>query len=93
MKQHIWKDEANCLGLETDLYFDKYENDENVRPNVDALCRTCPVAKICFANGITGKEYGVWGGVYLDNGDISREFNKHKSKEDWANTWTSLTME
>lgn len=93
MKQHIWKDEGSCLGLETNLYFDKYEDDEGVRPTVDALCRQCPVAKICFANGIAGKEYGVWGSVYLDNGEISREFNKHKSKEDWANTWTSLTME
>ena len=93
MKQHLWKDEAACLGLETNLYFDNYEDEEGIRQNVDALCRQCPVKKTCFANGVSGKEWGVWGGVYLETGEISREFNKHKSKQDWSNTWQSLTME
>ena len=93
MKQHLWKDEAACLGLETNLYFDKYEDVEGIRQNVDALCRQCPVRKTCFANGVSGKEWGVWGGVYLETGEISREFNKHKSKQDWSNIWQSLTME
>ena len=93
MKQHLWKDEAACLGLETNLYFDKYEDEESIRQNVDALCRQCPVRKTCFANGVSGKEWGVWGGVYLEIGEISREFNKHKSKQDWSNIWQSLTME
>jgi hypothetical protein len=53
----------------------------------------CPVAKICFAVGVSSKEYGVWGGVYLDAGKISREFNRHKTKADWANTWQNLTIE
>jgi hypothetical protein len=93
LKQHLWKDEAACLGLETNLYFDKYEDVEGIRQNVDALCRQCPVRKTCFANGVSGKEWGVWGGVYLETGEISREFNKHKSKQDWSNIWQSLTME
>jgi hypothetical protein len=53
----------------------------------------CPVKKTCFANGISGKEWGVWGGVYLEGGEISREFNKHKTKQDWSNIWQALTME
>ena len=93
MKQHLWKDEASCLGLETSLYFDRYEDEEGIRHNVDALCRQCPVRKTCFANGVSGKEWGIWGGVYLETGEISREFNKHKSKQDWSNIWQSLTME
>jgi len=93
MKQHLWKDEGSCLGLETNLFFDKYEDEESSRPMVDMLCRSCPVRKLCFANGISGKEWGVWGGVYLENGEISREFNKHKSKKDWSEVWMSLTME
>lgn len=48
---------------------------------------------MCFANGVSGKEWGVWGGVYLEGGEISREFNKHKNKKDWSETWQSLTME
>ena len=93
MKQHLWKDNALCLGLETNLYFDKYEDEESIRQNIDLLCRQCPVKKICFANGVSGKEWGVWGGVYLEGGDISREFNKHKTKHDWSLVWKSLTIE
>lgn len=93
MKQHLWKDEASCLGLENNLYFEKYEDNVNLRNGVDKICMQCPVRKVCFANGISGKEWGVWGGVYLEDGKISREFNNHKSKEDWSMTWQSLTME
>lgn len=93
MKQHLWKDDGSCLGLETNLFFDTYEENEEIRPNVDLLCRQCPVARTCFANGVSGKEWGIWGGIYLESGEISREFNRHKTKPDWANTWKALTME
>ena len=93
MNQHSWKDEAECLGFDTNLYFDKYEETESIRPAIDQKCRLCPVVRQCFAVGVSSKEWGVWGGIYLEGGDISREFNKHKSKEDWSETWKSLTME
>ena len=80
MKQHLWKDEAACLGLDTNIFFDKYEEVLDVRPIVDSMCQRCPVSSICFANGVSGKEYGVWGGVFLELGNISREFNKFFSK-------------
>jgi hypothetical protein len=53
----------------------------------------CPLARKCFANGVSGKEWGVWGGVYLEDGKVSREFNNHKTKADWADTWQVLTMD
>lgn len=93
MKQHLWKDNALCLGLDNNLFFDKYEEDSEVRGSVDALCKICPQAKTCFANGISGKEWGVWGGIYLENGEISKEFNNHKTKQDWAETWVTLTFQ
>jgi hypothetical protein len=93
MKQHLWKDNAACLGLENNLFFDKYEEDLNVRPVVDSICGSCPVRKTCFAVGVSNKEWGVWGGIYLEGGDISREFNNHRNKDGWAKTWQSLTME
>ena len=93
MKQHLWKDNAACLDLDTNIYFDKYEDNQDSRKNVDLFCRRCPVKKECFANGVSGKEWGVWGGIYLEAGEISREFNKHKTKQDWYETWQSLTME
>lgn len=92
MRQHLWKDKGLCVGLDTNLYFDSYEEDESKRPIIDGLCNKCPVAKICFANGISGKEWGVWGGIYLENGEISKEFNKHKTKQQWSYTWQVLTM-
>jgi hypothetical protein len=93
MKQHLWKDEALCLGMSNNSFFDKYEDHEESRKNIDSLCGNCSVRKICFANGISGKEWGVWGGIYLEGGEVSREFNKHKTKQDWSITWQSLTME
>lgn len=88
-----WKDDGSCLDYDTDIFFEKYEDDELLRPAVDKLCSACPVAKTCFAVGISSKEWGVWGGIYLENGSVSKEFNKHKSKQDWAKTWSYLTMD
>jgi signal transduction histidine kinase len=93
MPKHEWKDEALCLEYDTNLFFDKYEDDELLRPAIDKLCSGCSVAKMCFAVGVSQKEWGIWGGVYLENGHISKEFSRHKNKSDWANTWQYLTME
>lgn len=88
-----WKQDAACIGWDTQIFFEKYEEDENLRPAIDEFCSECPVRKMCFAVGISSKETGVWGGVYLDRGKISREFNRHRTKEDWAVTWESLTID
>lgn len=93
MKKHQWKDDSSCLDYDTNIFFDKYEEDEKLRVAIDSMCNTCPVQSSCFAVGVSGKEWGVWGGIYLENGDISREFNRHKSKKDWGTTWQSLTTE
>lgn len=93
MDKNAWKDEASCLNYDVNVFFDKYEESESFRPAVDKICADCPVAKMCFAVGISQKEYGVWGGVYLEKGKISREFGRHKSKKDWAETWKYLTMD
>jgi hypothetical protein len=93
MQKDNWKDNALCKDYDTNLFFDKYEDDENFRPGIDELCSRCPVARQCFAVGVSQKETGVWGGVYLDRGSISREFNRHRSKAEWSETWKSLTMD
>ena len=92
MNRHEWKDDASCLGYDTNLFFDKYEEDEQLRPAIDKVCLSCPVMKECFAVGVSQKEWGVWGGVYMENGKISREFNKHKTKDMWATIWQALTI-
>ena len=88
-----WKDQASCLDYDTNLFFDKYEEDINLRPAIDLLCINCPVLKTCFAVGVSSKEYGVWGGIYLDAGNPSKEFNDHKTEQDWSNIWQKLTLE
>jgi Transcription factor WhiB len=88
-----WKEDAACIDLDTEFFFDKYEEDVDLRPAIDALCATCPVVRQCFATAVSTKGWGVWGGIYFENGKISREFNKHRSKQDWAEKWTNLTMD
>lgn len=93
MDKGEWKESSACLDYDTNLFFDSYEEDELLRPAIDKLCGRCPVARQCFAVGISQKEWGVWGGVYLESGKISREFNRHRSKRAWAETWEVLTMD
>lgn len=90
---HRWKDEGKCLGMDTNFFFDKYEEDHALAKTIDNLCHSCPINRKCFAWGVTNKEWGVWGGVYLKDGKIDKEFNTHKNKTDWSDTWESLTME
>ena len=91
MDKHSWKEDAACKDMDTNVFFDIYEENEDVRPAVEKICFSCPVMRQCFAVGISQKQTGVWGSIYLDNGKISREFNRHRSKKDWANTWKELT--
>lgn len=93
MTKHKWKDGAACFEYDTNLFFDKYEEEVDLRLAIDDLCSTCPVNKQCFAVGVSQKEWGVWGGIYLENGNLSKEFNSHKTKKDWGSIWQALTME
>ena len=93
MDKHKWKEDASCRGMDTNLFFEKYEEDENLRPAIEELCAGCPVARQCFAVAVSQKGWGVHGGIYLEDGKISREFGKHRSKQDWALAWQNLTMD
>jgi len=93
MQSRKWIEKAACQNFDVELFFDKYEEDLALRPAIDKLCSECPVARQCFAVGVSQKAYGVWGGVYLDNGKISREFGRHRSKADWSETWKYLTTD
>ena len=92
MNKHEWKNSARCQGLDTNLFFDKYEENESLRRGIEEICKECPVKRICFAIGVSNKEWGVWGGIYLEGGKVSREFGKHRTKQEWAEAWQSLTM-
>lgn len=79
--------------MDTNIFFDKYEENEELRSAVDDLCNKCPVQRDCLASAVSRQEWGVWGGVYFEKGKISKEFNSHKSKDKWFDVWSSLTME
>lgn len=78
-----WYHLAACLGMDTNLFFDKYEADANIAKNIDEACLSCPVSKICYQSGIDNNEYGVWGGVYLTAGSTDKARNIHKTQEVW----------
>jgi hypothetical protein len=61
--------------------------------DTDLFFDECPVRKKCFAVGVSQKEWGVWGGIYLENGQISREFSDHRTKQSWGDTWKHLVMD
>lgn len=79
--------------MDTNLFFDKYEEDQSIAKAIDKLCQSCQVNKTCFAIATSNKEWGVHGGIYLKDGNIDKEFNSHKTKQEWSDTYISLTME
>lgn len=91
VSRHDWQDEAACLGEELNDFFDDYEDDVETRTSVDNRCRNCPVMQTCFAYGKYYTLTGVWGGIYLESGEMSKEFNDHKTPDDWAKTYVALT--
>ncbi|MFZ9242583.1 MAG: WhiB family transcriptional regulator [Sediminibacterium sp.] len=84
-------EEPECLNMDTNLFFDKYEENSKVANAVDKLCLRCPVIRQCLAYGVSNQEWGVWGGVYLEQGKISKEFNINKTPDDWFNVWQAAT--
>lgn len=84
MLDHEWIMKANCRSMDRELFFDKYEEDPDLAKVVDNICLSCPVIVDCFNHGTTNAEWGVWGGAYLVDGEISASRNLHKTSEVWA---------
>jgi hypothetical protein len=83
-----WDDLGLCRGTVTapsdDVFFDKYESDEESARSADEMCLRCPVIRQCFFEGAKGKT-GVWGGVYWNgSGKPDKNKNNHKSDDTWA---------
>jgi hypothetical protein len=78
-----WYHLAVCNGIDTNLFYDKYEADINIAKSIDEACLACPVIKMCYKAGVEQNEYGVWGGVYLSSGSPDRARNVHKTPEIW----------
>lgn len=88
-----FNEDASCLNMDTNLFFDKYEESKDVARSVDTLCVGCPAQRQCLAYAVSNQEWGVWGGIYFEGGKISKEFNSHKTKEDWFTIWSGAMIE
>ena len=78
-----WYDLAVCRGMDTNLFYDQYEADQNIARNIDEMCLSCPVLEMCFEAGKEMNEYGVWGGVFMSSGSIDKSKNLHKTADTW----------
>jgi hypothetical protein len=80
-----WHDLALCDGIEDpEIFFSKYEADEEVAKQADQVCLHCPVMKQCALMGQKG-EYGQWGGIFWNgSGKPDKNRNSHKTPEVWA---------
>ena len=78
-----WYDLAICRGMDTNLFYDQYEADQNIARNIDEMCLSCPVLQMCFEAGKEMNEYGVWGGVFMSSGSIDKSKNLHKTADTW----------
>lgn len=55
-----WRDRANCLGVDTDLFFPA--RGESTR-EAKAVCAGCVVRDDCLEFALTNAErFGIWGG-------------------------------
>jgi WhiB family redox-sensing transcriptional regulator len=56
-----WQEEANCLGVDPDLFFP--ERGASTR-EAKAVCRTCEVRVDCLEYALAhGEKFGIWGGL------------------------------
>lgn len=88
-----WEDFASCAGVPpelADMFFDIYEEDAEMAKQADEICFSCPVIKNCYITGVKENRTGVWGGVYLTEGEIDVKMNRHKTDEVW-DEWRRTT--
>ena len=56
-----WQDEANCLGVDPDLFFTERGAS---RREAKEVCRGCVVREQCREFALTnGEKFGIWGGM------------------------------
>lgn len=82
-EEFTWHDLALCQGMDPELFFTKYEADEEVAKQTDQACLSCPVFAECAAAGQDG-QHGVWGAIYWNgSGKPDKNRNAHKTPEVW----------
>lgn len=78
-----WYHLGLCQGMQTNWFYDDYEADPVFAQTMDNNCLACPVRNMCLREGIENGEYGLWGGVFLNNGKMDKARNSHKTEGIW----------
>lgn len=78
-----WHHLAMCKSMDLELFYEAYEDDEELAKAMDEVCLSCPVLKDCLMDGTDNKDYGLRGGIFLNNGKPDKMRNQHKSPEVW----------
>ncbi len=78
-----WYHLSVCQGMRTNWFYDDYEADALFATVMDSICLSCPVRALCLREGVENQEYGLWGGVYLNNGKTDEARNAHKTEDIW----------
>ena len=61
LKDHEWRSQANCLGVDPNLFFP--ERGASTR-EAKAVCRGCVVKDDCLEYAMVNAErFGIWGGL------------------------------
>ena len=59
-EERRWQEQANCLGVDPDLFFP--ERGASTK-EAKAVCRGCEVRAECLEYALTpGEKFGIWGG-------------------------------
>lgn len=70
-----WRDEAACLGKNTDSFFPERSHTEAARAK--AICVGCDVRAECLSEAIFNNErFGIWGG--MDTQQRTREARRRR---------------
>jgi WhiB family redox-sensing transcriptional regulator len=60
-EERSWQDQANCLGVDPDLFFP--ERGASTR-EAKEVCRGCVVREDCLEYALAnGEKFGIWGGM------------------------------
>ena len=61
VEERGWQDQANCLGVDPDLFFP--ERGASTR-EAKSVCRACVVREDCLEYAlVNGEKFGIWGGL------------------------------
>lgn len=62
VEEELWKLDANCVGLDTDMFFPDYRGAQYLK-QLYATCNNCVVKQECIDYATKNNMDGFWGGT------------------------------